>query len=407
MLTAVAPATVEETLDLFDKCIGFAQMVQLLDRQHRFFYLREVNPAAAPVVERNGRRLIMLGSNNYLGLSEHPKVKAAAQQAIAEFGTGCAGSRLLTGTTRLHSELERLLAEFKSCEAVATFSAGFMTMAGTVAGLTGKGDYVFSDELNHASIIDGCRLSSATVRIYRHSEMSHLEEQLAAVPVEAGKLIVTDGVFSMEGDICRLPEIITLAKKYRARVMVDDAHATGVLGERGKGTAEHFGLEGEVDIVAGTFSKTFAAIGGFAGACQEVITWLKLNARPFIFSAALPPAAVATVKAALEVLKEQPALVQQLRENARFMKAGLIDAGFRVRFYDTPIIPIVVNNDDKAFQMAGELETEGVFVNPVVPPAVPPGSSIIRVSLMATHTQEQLTEALDKFKVVGRRIGVI
>lgn len=394
-------------MDLFDKCRAFDQMIQFMRSQNRFFYLREVNPAAAPVVERNGRKMIMLGSNNYLGLTEHPRVKEAAINAIRELGTGCAGSRVLTGTTHIHTELEELLARFKGCEAAITFSAGFMTMLGTVAGVTARGDYVVSDELNHASIIDGCRLSQAEVKVFRHSDMAHLEETLAAIPADAGKLVVTDGVFSMKGDICRLPEIVALARKYSARVMVDDAHATGVLGRTGKGTAEHFDLEGQVDIVSGTFSKSFGALGGFTCTSRPVVTHLQLNARPFIFAAALPPSVVATVKAGLEVLMENPGLVTQLRENARFMQQGLKEMGYQVEFHDTPIIPVDIPDDDKAFHLAGELEVEGVFANPVVPPAVRPGESIIRISLMATHTREQLSQALEKFKIAGKRVGAI
>ncbi|MEO0108732.1 MAG: aminotransferase class I/II-fold pyridoxal phosphate-dependent enzyme, partial [candidate division WOR-3 bacterium] len=342
-------------------------MVEHLKAQNRFFYLREVNPAASPIVTRGGRRMIMLGSNNYLGLTDHPEVKAAATKAVDEFGTGCAGSRVLTGTTSLHTELEEALAQFKTCEALTTFSAGYMTMLGTVWAITAQGDLIFSDELNHASIIDGCRLSGASVKVYHHSDMGHLEELLASVPVEAPKLIVTDGVFSMEGDVCRLPEIIELGRRYRARIMVDDAHATGVLGERGRGTAEHFGLEGKVDVVAGTFSKTFGSIGGFVGSNKNVVSYLQLNARPFIFSAALPPVAVATVRAALKVLIEQPSFVGRLRDNARFMSQGLTEIGYRVKFHDTPIIPVLINDEDKTFRLAGELESEGVFANPVVP----------------------------------------
>jgi 8-amino-7-oxononanoate synthase len=394
-------------LDLFDKCRLFDQMIQFARSQNRFFYLREVNPAASPVVERNGKKMIMLGSNNYLGLTEHPKVKEAAINAIRELGTGCAGSRVLTGTTHVHTELEELLARFKGCEAATTFSAGFMTMLGTIAGVTAKGDFLLSDELNHASIIDGCRLSPATVKVFRHSDMAHLEELLATLPPEAAKLVVTDGVFSMKGDICKLPEIVGLARKYRARVMVDDAHATGVLGKTGKGTAEHFDLEGQVDIVSGTFSKSFGALGGFTCTTRAVVTYLQLNARPFIFAAALPPSVVATVKAALEVLIENPGLVAQLRENARFLQQGLKEMGYRVEFYDTPIIPVDIPDDDKAFRLAGELEAEGIFANPVIPPAVPTGESIIRISLMATHTREHLSQALEKFKIAGKRVGVI
>ncbi|MBN2465340.1 aminotransferase class I/II-fold pyridoxal phosphate-dependent enzyme [candidate division WOR-3 bacterium] len=394
-------------MDLFDKCRQFDSALQSARARNRFFYSRAIAPAAAPVTTREGRELINLGSNNYLGLTEHPQVKAAAAAAIAEYGTGSAGSRLLTGTTPLHLEMERALAEFKDIEGVVTFSTGFMTLSATVSALTGEGDFIFSDELNHASIIDGCRRSQAKTVIYRHNDVADLEAKLKVVPAEAGKLIVTDGVFSMEGDICDLPGLRRLADAYNCKLMVDDAHATGVLGRTGRGTAEHYGMEGKVDVTSGTLSKSLAAIGGFSGAPRAVVEFLRYNARQSVFSASLPPPAAATVIAALGILKSEPDRVERLRANARLMSSELKEAGFSVHDHGTPILPISVGDDDHAYQVAGRLEEEGVFANPVVFPAVPPGQAIIRISLMATHTEEQLRTALEKFVLVGKELRII
>ena len=394
-------------MDVFDKCRQFNGMLQAVISRGRFFYSRAILPASSTVVSRDGRELVNLGSNNYLGLTQHPEVKAAATAAVAEYGTGSAGSRLLTGTTPLHLELEHELAGFKGTEAVVTFSAGFMALAGTVAALAGEGEFLFSDEFNHASIIDGCRRARAKTVVYRHNDIADLETKVAAVPAEAGKLIVTDGVFSMEGDICNLPELRRIADDYGARLMVDDAHATGVLGPTGRGTAEHFGLEGKIDIVAGTLSKTFGAAGGFAGSESAVTDFLRYNARESIFSASLPPPVVAAALAALRVLKKDPGLVARLQTNTKLVHDRLAAAGFRVRWHGTPILPILIGDDTRAYQVAGRLEQEGVFANPVVFPAVPRGAAIIRVSLMATHTEEQLQQAADRFVSVGRELGVI
>ena len=394
-------------MDLFDKCRQFDQALAFIRAQNRFFYSRSISPAAAPVTVRDGRELINLGSNNYLGLTEHPDVKAAAVRALDQFGTGSAGSRLLTGTTPLHLEMERQLAEFKGTEAAVTFSTGFMALSATVSTLAAEGDFIFSDELNHASIIDGCRRSAAKTTVYRHSDMSDLEARLRQVPADAAKLIVTDGVFSMEGDICDLPNLRRLADEFHARLMVDDAHATGVLGKTGRGTAEHFNKEGKVDIVSGTLSKSMAAIGGFTTARRDVADFLRYNARQSVFSASLPPAVAATVIAALGVLKSDPGRVERLRNNARFTAEGLKAAGFAVHYYGTPILPIAIGSDDKVYEAAGRLEQEGVFANPVVFPAVPRGQAIIRISLMATHTEEHLERALDKFRLVGRELGIV
>jgi 8-amino-7-oxononanoate synthase len=394
-------------LDLFDKCRKFDALLALARLQKHFYYSRPIAPAAAPVTRRDGRELVNLGSNNYLGLTEHPAVKQAAQAAIEQYGTGCAGSRLLTGTTPLHLEMEKRLAEFKSAEAAVSFSTGFMALAATTSAIAGEGDFIFSDELNHASTIDGCRFSKATTVVFRHLDMSDLDGKLAAAPKQAARLIVTDGVFSMEGDVCNLPELRVLADRHKARLMVDDAHATGVLGRTGRGTAEHFGMEGKVDIVSGTMSKSFAAVGGFTASHRCVAEYLRYNSRPSVFSAALPPSVVATVIAALEVVRTEPGRVEQLRRNAAFMSDGLKAAGFKVNDHGTPIIPIFIGDDARTWRLAGRLEKEGVFANPIVHPAVPHGRAIIRVSLMATHTDEHLNRALEAFRKAGRSLEVI
>jgi len=394
-------------MSLFDKCREFGGVVDRLKKANQFFYLRESEPPATPVVRMKGRDVMMLGSNNYLGLTHHPKVVRAAVKAIEQYGTGACSSRILAGTTPLHAELERKLAAFKGTEDAVVFSTGFMTMAGTVTAMTREGDIILSDELNHASIVDGCRLSRADVRIYRHGDMGSLEELLAACPPGANRLIVTDGVFSMRGTVADLPGIVGLAGKYGAALMVDDAHGTGVLGAKGRGTAEHFGVEGKIDLVCGTFSKSLATVGGFTGAKRDVAQFLRLNARPFLFTASPPPSVAATVIACLEVIEEEPGLLQALHRNARFMKDSLKAAGFRMEETVTPIIPLLIGDDEKAFRMAGALEEAGIMVNPIVPPAVPRGGSLIRISVMATFTLDQLAQAVARFKSVGSRLGVI
>jgi 8-amino-7-oxononanoate synthase len=394
-------------MGLFDKCSEFARWIESLKERREFFYLREFDPPASPVVSMGGRDLIMLGSNNYLGLATQQRVIEAAVRALEEYGTGACSSRVLTGTTSLHRRLETRLAAFKGTEDAVVFSTGFMTMMGTVSALTSDGDVVLSDELNHASIVEGCRLTRAEVKVYRHNDMTDLEERLAECAPERDKLIVTDGVFSMKGSVADLPSIKALAEKHGAKVMVDDAHGTGVLGPTGRGTLEHFGLEGEIDLVCGTFSKSLGTIGGFTAAESDVVTFLKLNSRPFIFSASPPPASMATVLACLDVMEHEPELLARLRENTGLVKQGLLEAGFRIEDTVTPIIPVLIGDDSRAFRMAGALEDEGVVVNPVVPPAVPRGSSLIRISVMASLSPEQLGTALEKFDLVGRRLGVI
>lgn len=392
---------------LFDKCYEFNKKVNYVKSLNQFFYLREIDPAATPVVTLSGKKMVMLGSNNYLGLTSHPKVVEATIKAIREYGTGACSSRILTGTTSLHTKLEKKLARFKGTEDAVVFSTGFMTMMGTIASITEAGDIILSDEFNHASIVEGCRLSKALVKIYKHNNMASLEDELSKCDPSVNKLIVTDGVFSMRGTVANLPEIKRLADKYEAKVMVDDAHGTGVLGAKGHGTLEYFDVEGEIDLVCGTFSKSLGTIGGFTGAKNEVVTFLKLNSRPFIFTASPPPSVVATVLACIEVIEEEPELLQKLRKNTDLMKKGLKETGFVLEETVTPIIPILINNDEITFKMAGKLEEEGVFVNPVVPPAVPKGSSLIRVSIMASLSVEELEMALDKFRLAGKSLGVI
>ena len=394
-------------MTLFDKCYEFNKKVEYVKSLNQFFYLRVIDPAATPVVTLSGKKMVMLGSNNYLGLTSHPKVVEATIKAIREYGTGACSSRILTGTTSLHTKLEKKLAKFKGTEDAVIFSTGFMTMMGTIASITEAGDIILSDEFNHASIVEGCRLSKALVKIYKHNNMASLEDELSKCDPSVNKLIVTDGVFSMRGTVANLPEIKRLADKYEAKVMVDDAHGTGVLGATGHGTLEYFDVEGEIDLVCGTFSKSLGTIGGFTGAKNEVVTFLKLNSRPFIFTASPPPSVVATVLACIEVIEEEPELLQKLRKNTDLMKKGLKETGFVLEETVTPIIPILINNDEITFKMAGKLEEEGVFVNPVVPPAVPKGSSLIRVSIMASLSVEELEMALDKFRLVGKSLGVI
>jgi 8-amino-7-oxononanoate synthase len=346
--------------------------------------------------------MIMVGSNNYLGLTSHPRIMEVAIRAIEKYGTGCAGSRFLNGTMDLHHEL----AKFKKKEAALLFAAGYQTNLGVISALVGKDDVVIIDRWNHASIIDGCRLAFGQTLKYRHNDMEDLERILSSQQGK-GKLIVVDGVFSMEGDIVRLPEIVRLARKYGARVMVDDAHATGVLGKEGRGTTEHFGLENEVDIVMGTCSKALASVGGFIASSHEVIHYVKHTARSMMFSASLPPACVATIGAAVEVIEEEPERQTQLWKNAQRVRDGLQEMGFDTGLSETPIIPVVIGDELQAFRMGRGLYEQGIFVNVSVRSAVPEGRALIRTSYMATHTDAHIDRILEGFRTVGRELGVI
>ncbi|MFH1690849.1 MAG: pyridoxal phosphate-dependent aminotransferase family protein [Candidatus Eisenbacteria bacterium] len=392
---------------LSDKCREFNARIDSLKAANQFFYLRQLDPSASPIVSMDGRKLIMLGSNNYLGLATHPKVVEATVKAVREYGTGACSSRVLTGTTSLHNRLERKLAEFKRTEAAVVFSTGFMTMMGTISAMTEEGDVVLSDEFNHASIVEGCRLTGAEVRVYKHNDMTSLEDELSKCDDGSDKLIVTDGVFSMKGTVGDLPGIKKLSDRFGAAIMIDDAHGTGAIGATGRGTLEYFGMEGQVDFVCGTFSKSLGTIGGFTASTQDVVSYLKLRSRPFIFSASPPPSSMATVLACLDVIEEEPELMNRLRKNTDFLREGLSDAAFRLEPTVTPIIPILIGNEEQTFLMAGGLEDEGVIVNPVVSPAVPKEGSLIRVSVMASLGSDELEAALEKFKLVGGRLGLI
>ena len=394
-------------MDIFHKCRENAGRVRSAREAGAYPYYRAISSAQDPVVVHAGRELVMLGSNNYLGLTSHPEVKDAAAMALAFYGTGCAGSRLLNGTLELHLELEQRLAEFTGREAALTFATGFQVNLGVLSCLLSRQDVAILDALDHACIIDGCRLGFGKTYKYRHNDMEDLEAKLAIVPDGRGRIVVVDGVFSMEGDLADLPRIIELARRHGARVMVDDAHGLGVFGENGRGTAEHFGVEAEVDLLMGTFSKSLAAIGGFVAGDADVIDYVRHHARSAIFSAAPPPASVAAALKALEIVEREPERRKRLWETTDYMRSELRVLGFDTGQSASPVIPLVVGDDMVAFRMTMRLCEEGVFVNPVVSPAVPTGHSMIRTSYMATHTREQLDVALEALAKVGRELGII
>ncbi len=393
-------------MDIFKKCHDFRD-ADVVKEAGLYPYFRTIASAQDPVVTMDGREVVMLGSNNYLGLTNHPEVKEAAREAIAKYGTGCAGSRFLNGTLDIHVQLEERLAAFMRKPAAVTFSTGFQVNLGVISCLVERGDVVYLDKMDHACIIDGARLGFGAVVKFDHNDMDDLEHRLQLRDPNKGALIVVDGVFSMEGDIVNLPRLVELAERYGCRLMVDDAHGIGVLGEHGRGTAEHFGLEDKVDLVMGTFSKSLASVGGFVAGEERVINWIKHRARSLIFSAAPPPASVASVLKAIEIIEREPERRQRLWDNTRFMAAGLKGLGFDTGDSHTPVIPVMVRDDQLAFLMAKRLQEEGVFVNPVIAPAVPPGEAILRTSYMATHAREHLERALQAFAKVGREVGLI
>lgn len=383
-------------MDLFDKCHNeFMQMVEGLKRDNVYPYFTALTSGQDTEVMMNGQKTVMIGSNNYLGLTSHPDVINAGIEALKKYGTGCSGSRFLNGTLDEHILLEKELAEFLHKEAVVTFSTGFQSNLGIISAICGRNDVIIGDKENHASIYDACRLSYAKLLRYEHSDMEDLERQLQSVPEDKGILIVTDGVFSMGGDIAKLPEIVKLAKKYGARIMVDDAHGLGVLGEHGRGTAEHFGLEDDVDIYMGTFSKSLASLGGYMAAKKDVVEYVRHNSRPFIFSASITPASVACARASLKILREHPERVRALREVSDYMREGLKAKGVKIIEATTPIIPIYTYTNERTFLACKMLQERGVYVNPCVSPAVPVGQSLLRTSYTATHTHEQLDRAIN------------
>jgi 8-amino-7-oxononanoate synthase len=393
-------------MDLFEKCINFTEAEEV-KKLGVYPYFRPISSGQDTEVMVDGKKMIMIGSNNYLGLTSHPKVKEAAIEAVRKFGSGCSGSRFLNGTLELHEELEDRLAKFMKKEAALVFSTGFQTNLGTISALVNRKDYVIIDRSVHASIVDACRLSFGEVLKFKHNDMDDLARILGNCNNDSGKLIAVDGVFSMEGDIVDLPEIVRLAKKHNARVLVDDAHSIGVLGEHGRGTAEHFGLEDEIDIVMGTFSKSFASLGGFIASSERVINYIKHFSRALIFSASPPPAAVAACLAALKIIESEPERRERLWKITRRMHEEFKSLGFKIGNTQTPIIPIYIGDDMKTFQFWKMLSDEGIFVNPIISPAVPPGSQLIRTSYTATHTDEQMDRVLEVFKKVGKKMGVI
>ena len=392
-------------MDVFRKALDY-QLARTVRAAGIYPYFREITSAQDPVVTSDGRELVMLGSNNYLGLTNDPEVKAASHAALERYGTGCAGSRLLNGTLDIHVRLEERLAAFMHREAALTFSTGFQVNLGVLSCLLDRHDTAILDALDHACIVDGARLGFGRILKFKHNDMASLDQKLAAAAPDSGKLVVVDGVFSMEGDLAPLPEIVRLSKQYGARLMVDDAHGIGVLGASGRGTAEHFGVETDVDLVMGTFSKSLAAIGGFVAGDAPVIDFIKHNARTEIFSAAPPPASIAAAAKALEIVEREPERRKQLWENTAYMKRELRALGFDTGESESPVIPIVVGEDLRTFQMVHRLHEEGVFVNCVISPAVPVGRAMVRTSYMATHTRAHLDRALDALGRVGRELGL-
>ena len=381
-------------MDLFEKCRNYTLANQYRELGiYPYFHALESRQDVEVIME--GKRRIMLGSNNYLGLTTEPEVVEAGIRAFETLGTGCSGSRFLNGTLQMHLELERELADFVHMEGAVTFSTGFQSNLGIISALVGRGDYVICDRENHASIYDGCKLSYGKMMRYKHNDMEDLEKILSRIPDEAGRLIVTDGVFSMGGDIAKLPEICALAEKYGARVMVDDAHGLGVIGEGGRGTANYFGLEDKVDVIMGTFSKSLASLGGYMAASAEVCDYVRHNSRPFIFSASIPPAACAVALASLRYLKAHPERPARLLELAAYARKGFKAAGLQIRESDTPIVPIFTYDPIRTLEKNKELYEEGLYVNPVLPPACAPGECLLRTSYMATHTEALIDEAVE------------
>ena len=359
-------------------------------------YFREIQSDQDTEVLISGKKVLMFGSNAYLGLTNHPKVKEAAIEAIKKYGTGCAGSRFLNGTLDLHLQLEKRLAEFVGKEDAIVYSTGFQVNLGVVSCITGREDYILWDELDHASIIEGHRLSFSTKLKFKHNDMDSLEKQLQKCEPDKVKLIVIDGVFSMEGDVAKLPEIVALAKKYNASVMVDEAHGIGVFGDHGRGTCNHFGVTNDVDLIMGTFSKSFASIGGFIAADSSIINWLRHNARTYIFSASNTPAATASALEALHIIQDEPERLEALWEATNYALKRFREAGFEIGATESPIIPLYVRDTEKTFMVTKLAFDEGVFINPVIPPACAPQDTLVRVALMATHTKDQIDRAVEK-----------
>lgn len=393
--------------DLFTKCYRFED-AKKLQAMGLYPYFRPITASTGNNVVTSGKRQVMIGSNNYLGLTHDPRVMEAAKKAIDHYGTGCTGSRFLNGNLDLHETLEARLANFVGKEAALCFSTGFFVNQGSLGALVGRSDVIYSDRENHASIVEGTQVALGDTLRYKHNDIEDLERVLKNSREKYdGGIIVADGVFSMSGDILKLPEIVALAKKYNCKVYVDDAHSLGVLGPRGEGTGQHFGIHQDVDLVMGTFSKSFASIGGFIAGKKDVVHYIKHKARPFIFSAAMSPASTATVLKCLDIMETEPQHLANLKKNAAYVSKNLKQMGYNTLNSQTPIIPLLIGDDAAAFAMTQKLCEAGVFVTPVVRPAVPEGCALIRTSYMATHTQEDLDYALEHLEKVGREFGVL
>ena len=370
-------------------------------------YFREISSDQDTMVTMNGRKVLMLGSNSYLGLTNHPKIKEAAKAAIDKYGTGCAGSPFLNGTLDIHIQLENILSEFLGKDGVMLFSAGFQANSGVIPCVTGRGDYVIFDEMDHASIIEGKRLTFANTLKYKHNNMQDLERVLQRCPIDAAKLVVTDGVFSMEGDVAKLPEMHAICEKYQASLMVDEAHGLGVFGREGRGVTDHFNLLDKTDLIIGTFSKSLASIGGFIAADKDTINWMRHNVRPYIFTASIPPSATASVIAAIEIMRSEPERQENLWKVSNYALKSFREAGFEIGNTETPIIPLYVRDNEKTFMVTKMLLDEGVFVNPVISPAVPPEDTLIRLAWMATHTIEHVDFAVEKTVKCFKKLGLL
>ena len=391
---------------LFDKCRNFTRAREV-QAAGLYPYFKPISHSEDTVVVIEGKQRIMMGSNNYLGLTHHPEVLAAAKAALERYGSGCTGSRFLNGTLDLHERLELELAEFFGKESCLVFSTGYQANLGVISGLVGRGDQVFLDKLDHASIVDGAKMSHGETLRFNHGDLAGLERKLQKAPDGTGTMVIVDGVYSMEGDIADLPNLLKVTRQYGAALAVDDAHSVGVLGPNGDGTAAHFGLIDEVDLIVGTFSKSLASIGGFAAGSETVIHYLKHHSRPLIFTAALPPANTAGVLTALHVMQREPERREQLWVNTRKLQEGMRAIGFDIGPTETPIIPVLIGPLEKTFLFWRKLFDAGVFTNPVVPPAVPPSQCRLRTSLMATHTAEQIDFVLETFARLGKELGVV
>lgn len=390
---------------LQDRVASF-QDAKRIKEQGLYPYFRSISSAQDTEVIIDGKEVLMFGSNSYLGLTNHPKIKEAAQKAIEKYGTGCAGSRFLNGTLDIHLELEQKLAAYVDKPAAVLFSTGFQVNLGVISCLLDRNDYLILDEYDHASIIDGSRLAFSRTIKYAHNDMNDLRAKLSRLPEDAAKLIVSDGIFSMEGDMVNLPEMVKIADEFGANIMMDDAHSLGVIGFNGAGTASHFNLTKDVDLIMGTFSKSLASLGGFIAADEDTIEFIKHRARSLMFSASMPPSAVASVIAALDIIESEPERIDKLWANTNYAKKLLLDAGFEIGHPESPILPIYIRDNAKTFIITNILQNNGVFVNPVVSPAVPSDASLIRFSLMATHTFEQIETAIDKLKLAFKEASI-